>query len=125
MQLLFYGTKETLQIKKPLIISIAAGINLHSIDSWSGSNLAIVRCMPNTPALVGQGASGLFTIQLVSQQQKHISENILNAVGISVWVESEDELDAVTAVSGSGPAYYFLFMEAMIEAGHEFGIGGK
>jgi pyrroline-5-carboxylate reductase len=108
--------------KQPLIISVAAGINLHSLATWAGGDPAIVRCMPNTPALVGQGASGLYANAAVTNQQKALAENILNAVGISVWVTKESELDAVTAVSGSGPAYYFLFMEAMIEAGKKLGL---
>lgn len=107
--------------KQPLVISVAAGINLGSLQAWSGAN-SVVRCMPNTPALVGQGASGLFANNQVSAEQKQLSEDILNAVGISVWVQSESELDAVTAVSGSGPAYYFLFMEAMIAAGQKLGL---
>ncbi len=111
-----------LQNSKPLIISVAAGINLHSLSTWCGGPLPIVRCMPNTPALVGQGASGLYANSETSAQQKNMSEEILNAVGISVWVQSEDELNAVTAVSGSGPAYYFLFMEAMIAAGEKLGL---
>jgi len=114
--------KDALQAKKPLIISVAAGINLHSIDTWTGGNLAIVRCMPNTPALVQQGASGLFANEQVSTEQKAISEQTLNAVGISVWVNEESQLDAVTAVSGSGPAYFFLFMEAMVKAGTKLGL---
>lgn len=108
--------------KQPLLISVAAGINLHSLATWAGGEPAIVRCMPNTPALVGHGASGLFANTMVNNTQKALAENILNAVGISVWVKEESELDAVTAVSGSGPAYYFLFMEAMIEAGKKLGL---
>ena len=114
--------KGALQEKQPLIISVAAGINLNSISNWTDGNLAIVRCMPNTPALVQQGASGLFANKQVSDSQKAISEQILNAVGISVWVNEETQLDAVTAVSGSGPAYFFLFMEAMVEAGKKLGL---
>ncbi len=114
--------QKILQDKKPLVISVAAGLNLHSLSTWMGGNLPIVRCMPNTPSLVQQGASGLFPNENVSDAQKTISEEILNAVGISVWVKNETELNAVTAVSGSGPAYYFLFMEAMIEAGEKLGL---
>lgn len=114
--------QSTLQNKKPLIISVAAGINLNSLSNWCGGPLPIVRCMPNTPALVGQGASGLYANKETSAQQKSISEDILNAVGMSVWVQTENELNAVTAVSGSGPAYYFLFMEAMIAAGEKLGL---
>ena len=125
MEAVLSPLKEALQEKKPLIISVAAGINLHSINAWTGGDLAIVRCMPNTPALVQQGASGLYANQQVSENQKVISEQILNAVGMSVWVNEETQLDAVTAVSGSGPAYFFLFMEAMIEAGTKLGLSAE
>ena len=122
MEAVLTPIKEALQTKKPMLISVAAGINLHSIDIWSGGDLPIVRCMPNTPALVQQGASGLFANDQVSAEQRSEAETILSAVGISVWVNSEPELDAVTAVSGSGPAYYFLLMEAMIAAGQKLGL---
>lgn len=122
MEAVLSPLKDALQQKRPLLISVAAGINLHSLDVWSGGGLAIVRCMPNTPALVQQGASGLFANGQVSAEQKQQTETILDAVGISVWVNSEKELDAVTAVSGSGPAYYFLLMEAMIAAGQTLGL---
>lgn len=104
-----------------MVISIAAGIGTDSIQSWLG-NLALVRCMPNTPALIQQGASGLYANKLTSAQQKQAAEDILNAVGIVHWVDSEQLLDVVTAVSGSGPAYYFLFTELIAEIGVEMGL---
>lgn len=110
------------QAKQPLIISVAAGISAQSLDTWMGGNVAVVRCMPNTPALVQQGASGLFANAQVSDEQRAQAEQVMEATGIAVWVNSEEELDAVTAVSGSGPAYYFLVMEAMIEAGMKLGL---
>ena len=116
------GLKETVAKSKPLIISIAAGILCSSMESWLGQGAAIVRCMPNTPALVQTGASGLYANAAVSQQQKAQAEKILQAVGIALWVDREELLDAVTAVSGSGPAYYFLMMEAMIAAGQSLGL---
>ncbi|MFT6152699.1 MAG: pyrroline-5-carboxylate reductase [Bermanella sp.] len=122
MELVLEPMQVALQAKKPLVISVAAGIDINSLAVWCGGDLPIVRCMPNTPSLVGQGASGLFANEHTSSQQKKISEDILNAVGISVWVKTEAELNAVTAVSGSGPAYYFLFMEAMINAGEKLGL---
>ena len=86
----------------PLIVSIAAGINTSHLQSWLGEDTAIVRCMPNTPALVGKGASGLFANNLVTDYQKQLAEQIMTAVGLSVWVTSETDIDTVTAVSGSG-----------------------
>lgn len=105
----------------PLIISVAAGIKIDSIQKWLG-NLPIVRSMPNTPALVQAGATGLFANSLVSESQQQIADQILSAGGITVWVEQETELDAVTALSGSGPAYFFLMIEAMQQAGVELGL---
>ena len=99
-----------------LVISIAAGITIDSMASWLGSETAIVRCMPNTPALLGCGATGLFANAQVSAKQQGQAEQVLSAVGILNWVPREKDLDAVTALSGSGPAYFFLFMEAMIDA---------
>ncbi len=105
-----------------LLVSIAAGINQQSLSKWLGADKAIVRCMPNTPALVQTGASGLHANQNVTEEQHDLAENIMRSVGISVWVENESELDAVTAVSGSGPAYFFLLMEAMEKAALELGL---
>lgn len=107
---------------QPLFVSIAAGVSLASLEQWLGGNPAVVRCMPNTPALVGKGATGLFANAAVSVEQRSAATQLLDAVGISVWVASEADLDIVTAVSGSGPAYYFLFMEAMQEAAKEMGM---
>ncbi len=111
-----------LQQQKSLVVSIAAGINQRSLKQWLGDEIAIVRCMPNTPALVLTGATALHANSIVSNEQKDLAENILRAVGISLWVENETELDAVTAVSGSGPAYYFLLMESMEKAAQELGL---
>ena len=108
--------------KQPLFVSIAAGINLFSLASWLGADQAIVRCMPNTPSLIQLGASGLFANEHTSIVQKNLAETVLKAAGIVQWVQNEAEIDAVTAVSGSGPAYYFLLMEAMIDAGTELGL---
>ncbi|HHJ34238.1 MAG TPA: pyrroline-5-carboxylate reductase [Gammaproteobacteria bacterium] len=108
--------------KQPLFISIAAGVRSTDIDRWLGQNHAIVRCMPNTPALLQCGASGLFANESVNNIQKQQAEKILQAVGSVVWVDDEDQLNAVTAVSGSGPAYFFLMMEAMQQAGEALGL---
>jgi len=105
-----------------LVISIAAGITVASLESRLGEHAAIVRCMPNTPALLGEGASGLFANDQTTDQQKAYAQSILSAVGTTCWVDAESKLDAITALSGSGPAYFFLFTEAMIAAGCELGL---
>lgn len=105
-----------------LYLTIAAGIPSESLNNWLGSNKAIVRAMPNTPSLVLSGASGLYANTQVSEEQKEIAESILRAVGLTVWVKEEKQLDAVTALSGSGPAYFFMVMEAMEKAAQELGL---
>jgi pyrroline-5-carboxylate reductase len=108
--------------RRALVISIAAGVTIASMQARLGPGAAIVRCMPNTPALLGCGASALFANANVSAAQREHAEAILSAVGITRWVTSEAALDAVTALSGSGPAYFFLFMEAMADAGCQLGL---
>ena len=110
------------QLHKPLVISIAAGIKAESLDQWLGGGMPIVRCMPNTPALVQTGATALYANQIVTESQKQLADQILRSVGIALWVDEEQALDAVTAVSGSGPAYFFLVMEAMQAAGESMGL---
>ena len=105
-----------------LVMSIAAGVTITSIQARLGPDAAIVRCMPNTPALLGCGASALFGNANVSTQQRDHAQAILAAVGTTCWVPNEDALDAITALSGSGPAYFFLFMEAMADAGCQLGL---
>ncbi len=110
---------------KQLVISIAAGINIDSLQAWLPNDQPIVRCMPNTPALVNAGITGLFANPHVSAQQRADAGQILDAVGSSIWVDEESQIDAVTAVSGSGPAYFFLLMESMIEAGQTLGLSAE
>ncbi len=110
---------------KPLVVSVAAGIRCTDLSRWLGGDAAIVRTMPNTPALVGTGATGLYANALVSKEQKGQAESLMRAVGLSIWVNDEAHIDAVTALSGSGPAYYFLMMEAMIAAGEKLGLDAK
>ncbi|OAI08519.1 pyrroline-5-carboxylate reductase [Methylomonas methanica] len=111
-----------LKQKNVLVVSIAAGISQQSLSKWLGSEVAIVRCMPNTPALVQTGATALHANANVDDEQKDLAENILRAVGLALWVNDENQLDAVTAVSGSGPAYFFLLMEAMEKAALDLGL---
>ena len=105
-----------------LVISIAAGIKITQMEQWLNSEVAIVRCMPNTPALVGEGATGLFANKLVSDHQKITTQSIMGSVGLTSWMQSEKDMDTVTAVSGSGPAYFFLLIEAMQEVAQELGL---
>lgn len=116
---------EAVRQNKPVVVSIAAGIRVEALNRWLGGNLPIVRCMPNTPALVKTGATGLYANQQVSEEQKDQVESLLRAVGVTVWVDDEHDLDAVTALSGSGPAYFFMVMEALEAAAIEAGLDQK
>lgn len=106
----------------PLIISIAAGIQTNHLAHWLGESTAIVRAMPNTPALITCGATALFANTHVSEAQHNLAESILRSVGTVIWVDQEKQMDTVTALSGSGPAYFFLMMEALEEAALELGL---
>ena len=117
--------KATVQKNKPLIISIAAGVTEQTINDALGGNQAIVRCMPNTPALVQAGATGLYANNKVTTAQKDLAESILRAVGITLWVDKESLINSITAVSGSGPAYFFLVMEAMQKTAIDLGLDKK
>lgn len=116
------GLAPVVQQKRPLIVSIAAGVRITDLERWLGGNLAIVRVMPNTPALVSSGASAMFANRRVSAEQRDVAESILRAVGVAVWLPREELLDVVTALSGSGPAYFFLVMEALERAAIEAGL---
>ena len=105
-----------------LVVSLAAGISSSSIETWLGQPCPIVRCMSNTPAQIGLGASGLFANRQTSDTQKNIAEQIIASVGLVKWVDEEHLIDTVTALAGSGPAYFFLFIEAMIDTAVEQGL---
>lgn len=105
--------RPAVQANRPLLISIAAGIRLDQLDAWCGGGVAVVRCMPNTPALIGAGASGLCANERVSETQRRAAETVLGAAGVTVWIDDERNMDVVTALSGSGPAYFFLLVEAL------------
>ena len=113
------------QEKKPLVISIAAGVRLEDIERWLGGGLPLVRAMPNTAALIGSGATGLYANARVDEKMRNQAESILRAVGVTVWLEDEYMIDAVTALSGSGPAYFFLVMEALEQAAIDAGLDPK
>jgi pyrroline-5-carboxylate reductase len=110
------------QAARPLVVSIAAGITAAQLERWLGGNIAVVRTMPNTPALLGAGVTGLFASQCVDTAGRAFADTLLSAAGKTVWLVDEAQMDAVTAVSGSGPAYVFLLAEAMIDAGINAGL---
>jgi pyrroline-5-carboxylate reductase len=105
-----------------LVVSIAAGVRASDISRWLCGHQSVVRAMPNTPALVGAGITGLYALPAVSEAQKAQATQLLEAVGSVVWVDTEAQIDAVTAISGSGPAYVFLFIEAMEQAASDLGL---
>ena len=105
------------QAGKPLLVSIAAGITAAQLERWLGGDVSVVRTMPNTPALLGAGVTGLFASERVDARGRDFAEALLSAAGKTVWIDDEAQMDAVTAVSGSGPAYVFLLAEAMVDAG--------
>ncbi|AKQ60090.1 pyrroline-5-carboxylate reductase [Bordetella hinzii] len=127
--------REVVQAARPwlepdtLVISVAAGLRADTLAGWLGQAdlpwRRLVRCMPNTPALVGQGMTGMAALDGVSAQDRQLAETLLSAVGQVVWVEDDAALDAVTALSGSGPAYVFLFLESLIAAGQAVGLSAE
>lgn len=113
---------DSVQAQRPLIMSIAAGPRIDDIDAWLGGGLSVVRVMPNQPALIDQGISALFANERTSEALKRQAEKIMTAVGHAVWLDSESKMDAVTAVSGTGPSYFYLLIDIMIESAIKFGI---
>ncbi|HEY9034064.1 MAG TPA: pyrroline-5-carboxylate reductase [Pseudomonadales bacterium] len=122
MQALCIDIRDSLLAQQPLLISIAAGIRCAMLESWLDNSLAIVRCMPNTPALVQKAASALYANPQVSTGQRQLAGELVSSFGSVDWVADERLMDAVTALSGSGPAYFFLVMQAMMEAGEALGL---
>ena len=116
------GIADTLQAHKPLVLSIAAGIRIGDIDRWLGGGCAIVRTMPNTPSLVQSGATALLANDRVSAEQRELAEGIMRSVGLTLWLAEESQMDAVTAISGSGPAYFFLVIELLQQTGVKLGL---
>jgi pyrroline-5-carboxylate reductase len=108
--------RDAVRANAPLLISIAAGIRIDQLEQWCGGEAAVVRSMPNTPALLGAGASGLCANARVSAAQRAQAEALLGAAGLAVWIDDENQMDIVTALSGSGPAYFFLLTEALEDA---------
>jgi pyrroline-5-carboxylate reductase len=108
--------------QQPLLITIAAGIRLSDLSRWCNGYHNMIRSMPNTPALLQSGATALYADPAVSDANKDIAETVMRAVGIAIWVNEEAQMDAVTALSGSGPAYFFYVMQVMEQAGIELGL---
>lgn len=117
--------REALAASRAMALSIAAGITVDSLEQSLGAGTPIIRCMPNTPALLREGASALHANAACGPAQREIAEAVLGAVGTVCWVEQEAQMDVVTALSGSGPAYFFLFMEAMVSAGERLGLDAE
>ena len=116
------GISEPIRQRQPLVISIAAGIRCDMLLAWFGGDVPLVRTMPNTPAMIRSGATVLYATRSVSEDQREQAESLMRAVGLTQWIEDESQMDAVTALSGSGPAYLFLVMEAMENAARECGL---
>ena len=116
------GIAPVVQNTRPLMVSIAAGLEATTLDHWLGGGLPLVRVMPNTPSLVGKGAAGLFANDQVSEEQKAVVESVFTSIGSALWVDQEALLHGVTALSGSGPAYFFLMLEALEDAATVAGI---
>jgi len=114
--------RPALAAERPLLLSVAAGIRAQDLSRWAGSGIAVVRAMPNRPALVGAGASGLYADTSVTPAQRSLADLVMAATGLAVWVDTEAQLDVVTALSGSGPAYFFRLAELMAEAGIARGL---
>ena len=117
--------QDQLAKSRPLLVSIAAGIRLTDITKWSGGKIAVVRVMPNTPALVNSGAAALCSNPFTSPVQREIAEMVMRSVGITIWVQDEKLMNAVTALSGSGPAYFFYFMELIEKGAVDLGLSNK
>ncbi len=113
---------EPVRTRNPLVVSVAAGVRIADMERWLGGEPAVVRTMPNTPAMVQSGATALYANERAGAREKELAEAIMRAVGLTLWVEDEMLMDAVTAVSGSGPAYFFLVMEMLEEAGTRLGL---
>lgn len=122
MKVAAVSVASAVQSRKPLVVTVAAGIRLSDLDRWLGGGVTLVRAMPNVAALLGTGAAALYANPKVTPGQRATAQALLEAVGSALWIEDESLMDVVTAVSGSGPAYFFLLMELMEQAGRELGL---
>jgi pyrroline-5-carboxylate reductase len=119
------GLAAAVQKSRPLIISVAAGTHSRDIDDWLGAELAVVRVMPNQPAMLLEGASGLYANELTTSEQRDRATEIISAVGSVVHVHDEGDIDAVTAISGTGPAYFYLLIDMLIQSAEDFGLDAQ
>lgn len=119
------GLAPSIQEKKPLVLSLVAGINERDLQRWLGGNASIIRCISNTPAMVRSAVTGLYAGQNTTPQHQETAESIMRSVGITLWVDEEKQLNAISALSASGPAYFFLIMELIQKATEEFGLAHK
>ncbi|MAD92009.1 MAG: pyrroline-5-carboxylate reductase [Gammaproteobacteria bacterium] len=117
--------KDSVQIRKPLIISIAAGLRCDDINTWLGGGLSIIRVMPNQPALLQLGVSGMFANEISSSQEQSIAEYIISTTGPVISVSDENDINAITAISGSGPAYFYKLIDLLIKNAEEMGLDSK
>lgn len=122
MHIVCNDIRAAVKTKTPLIISVAAGIRCEALFRWLGTPVPLIRSMPNTPAAVGAGATALFAAHTATEDHQELAESLLRSVGMTVWVNEEAQLDTVTALSGSGPAYFFLVMQALQQAGEKLGL---
>lgn len=125
MHALIMELKDILKADKRLTISIASGIQTQHLERWIGAHISIVRAMPNTPALLRTGATGLYANTKVTEEERNLAESLIRAVGIAVWVDHEQDLDIIAALSGAGPAYFFLMMEALQQSAESLGLSQK
>lgn len=114
--------RAALDARDPLVISVAAGVSSRQMENWLGAERRIIRAMPNTPALIGMGITGLFANENASPKDREAADQVLRTVGETIWLRDEADMHAVTALSGSGPAYVFLLIEAMMAAGERLGL---
>jgi len=125
MRALCQSIQSTIQEAKPLVISLAAGVRMATLESYLGQSVAIVRSMPNVPAVVGAGMAGLFANDQVDALARDVAESIHRAVGVMIWLDKESDIDIVAALSGSGPAYFFYFIEQLTETAVQFGLSSE
>lgn len=122
MQATCSALRSAVQSRQPLIISVAAGIEAATLNDWLGGGLAVIRCMPNTPSLLGAGISGLYANSAVTGAQRELADTMFRAVGLTQWVHNESDMHTITAICGSAPAYYYRFSEALVRSAEQHGL---